>query len=604
MNLELTCRSVSLAAILLTAVPVYLRQIVATNLPAASSLIREEFSQDQRPYWFNQLPEDIQSYLIKKFGPPTATPTPPLSGPSASESFSASVTTTAGSSTDTSSLGSSDVWSRTRSSSVATPTSSAGTTSGFSTRTSSSSPTQSTSTSASSESLSRSASSSSPSSSVSSSFSSSQTAPSESPTDTPPDAPPVSSSGLSHNQKIGLGVGIPIGIVGAAIIFLGCCFLLRRRRDKRKIDGSVPPSDPGFIPRGIFASRSMENVEHQTPLTRHLNQSSHDLWHSNWDEERSDSMEHARTHNPYAYPAAGNAAPFHNNNNINPHDSTYSDDLEVNDDNFSGMSYSNPGVPINNPAPIHYSPDASTSPHDPRPVMAFHTHSSNRARGMRMSYQSLRSVAEQSEPDDDVDSPVLGRHVSQGRSLMGPASPPLAAAASQIKRKPVGSPPPQPIDTSPAAAAAQRKLLRQTMPEHSGSSSSGLALSTSTANTSMSSGLNGTASAAAGDNSKEEPETPISPLSPPLSNRVPSNPFSYDYVEDYGPEYHHSGYGFIDVEDGLYGGNTSLSRYPEPKLGSGSRRKSSSKTEWPLRNLVGSGSRRKSSPLWDRIYEE
>jgi hypothetical protein len=120
----------------------------------------------------------------------------------------------------------------------------------------------------------------------------------------------------------------------------------------------------------------------------------------------------------------------------------------------------------------------------------------------------------------------------------------------------------------------------------------------------MSSGLNGTASAAAGDNSKEEPETPISPLSPPLSNRVPSNPFSYDYVEDYGPEYHHSGYGFIDVEDGLYGGNTSLSRYPEPKLGSGSRRKSSSKTEWPLRNLVGSGSRRKSSPLWDRIYEE
>jgi hypothetical protein len=77
---------------------------------------------------------------------------------------------------------------------------------------------------------------------------------------------------------------------------------------------------------------------------------------------------------------------------------------------------------------------------------------------------------------------------------------------------------------------------------------------------------------------------------------APTNPFKsdYSYVEDYGPEYQN---GYIDHEDGMYGGNTSLDRYPDP-----SPPRRSSKTEWPLRNL-SLGHRRKSSPLWDRVYE-
>jgi hypothetical protein len=122
------------------------------------------------------------------------------------------------------------------------------------------------------------------------------------------------------------------------------------------------------------------------------------------------------------------------------------------------------------------------------------------------------------------------------------------------------------------------------MPEHSGSSSSGLALTTSSGFTSTSSGLDA--------HNNNEAASPVSPL----SARAPSYPFNYDsYVEDYGPEYANM---HVDVENGLYGGHTSLSRYPE------SRRKSS-KTEWPLRNMIGSGHRRKSSsPVWDRVYEE
>jgi hypothetical protein len=90
-----------------------------------------------------------------------------------------------------------------------------------------------------------------------------------------------------------------------------------------------------------------------------------------------------------------------------------------------------------------------------------------------------------------------------------------------------------------------------------------------------------------------------------------STPISYNnkytaYEEDYGPEYQHQPQRarndtYIDMEDSLYGGNTSLSRYPAPPS------PKSSKTEWPLRNFVGgSSNRRKSqshSPLWDRVYE-
>ena len=89
--------SISLAQILLTAVPESLRQIAATNLPAVSSILWEEFLDDKRPEWFLELPWEIQNYLIRKFGPQTAWPTeaPASSGLEGSGWSSATVSRTA-----------------------------------------------------------------------------------------------------------------------------------------------------------------------------------------------------------------------------------------------------------------------------------------------------------------------------------------------------------------------------------------------------------------------------------------------------------------------------------------------------------------------------
>jgi hypothetical protein len=221
---------------------------------------------------------------------------------------------------------------------------------------------------------------------------------------------------------------------------------------------------------------------------------------------------------------------------------------------------------------------------DPQPIMApalYHTHSSNRARGKRTSYSSLHSVAELSEPDENAESPVLGRQATPLQRKRRPSMPmvleiPAVPRAVTIKRKPVGESPPV---ISPAAEAASQSLLRPAMThiDHSGSSSSGLALST---NSSTGAGY------------QTDPTSPISPI----SQHAPVNPFKndYSYVEDYGPEYQS---GYIDHEDGLYGGNRSLDRYPDP-----SPPRRSSKTEWPLRNL-SLGHRRNRSPMWDRVYE-
>jgi hypothetical protein len=224
--------------------------------------------------------------------------------------------------------------------------------------------------------------------------------------------------------------------------------------------------------------------------------------------------------------------------------------------------------------------------HDPQPIMApalHHTHSSNRARGRRTSYSSLHSVAEVSEPDENMESPVLGRHTTPLQRKRRPSMPmvleiPAAPRAATIKRKPVGE---SPTVISPAAETASQSLLRPTMRlvDHSGSSSSGLALSS---NSSF------------GAANHSDPASPISPV----SQHAPTNPFQndYSYVEDYGPEYQN---GYLDHEDGLYGGNRSLESYPDP-----SPPRRNSKTEWPLRNITGSlGHKRNKSPLWDRVYE-
>ncbi|KAL1605454.1 hypothetical protein SLS60_005004 [Paraconiothyrium brasiliense] len=568
-------RSISLAQILLTAVPESLRQIAATDLPAVSSILWEEFLDDKRPEWFEELPWEVQSYLIRKFGPQTAWPTeaPTSGGFGGSDGFTATVIETASATDATagpsqstqlsdSSKGSSQTSGRANES-TKVPTSTA---SGD--RTSELTRSATSFTSASSQ-TSISESSPSPSRTISSSINLAKPSESSTPSLTPePEAPASSNNGLSRDQKIGLGVGIPFGLLGAAALFLVCCMLCRRRK-KKHVEGSIPPASPGFIPRFAFQDRSHDG-EHRTSLIRQTNRSTHDV-RAAWDDEGVDPTESMTAQNPYAW---NDLATYnHTNTPAQVPTSAYS----VLDNGIEETNYSNVPVMMMN---------------DPKPIMApalYHTHSSNRARGKRTSYTSLHSVAEVSEPDETLESPVLGRHISPNHSPARNLMPtPSVPADAQIRRKPLPSSPPltplpnapSPVATSPAAQAASHKLLRQTMPEHSGSSSSGLALTTS-------SGLSSGSSLAI----HAEATSPISPV----SNRAPSNPFHYDsYVEDYGPEYQ---YGYVDVDDGLYGGNTSLSQYPDP-------RRKNSKTEWPLRNIVGGQQRRRSSPIWEKIYEE
>lgn len=508
--------AVSLAQVLLTALPLSLRLIAATNVPAVSSILWEEFLDDKKPQWFLELPWDIQSYLIHEFGPQTAWPTePPATQVPASE-------TSAWQSSETNSITSDAI----SSSATDSASDSASTTSISSTSSAESSTTSSTSLA------------STPSRSRASSASSAPTASMA----TDPVAPESSNSGLTRRQKIGIGLGVPFALLGVAALLFGCCFLLRRRR-RRHIEGSQPPSSPGFIPRFSFQDRafSSDHYEHRAPLNPGFNQSSQDVGATNWEDEGYDPAEMEAPQRASTFP------------------------------------------PIAAPMTMH----------DPKPIMApalYHTHSSNRARGKRTSYTSLHSVAEVTEPDEDMlESPVLGRNQTTPprqtlRRLSTPLHmdmPPAVPAVATIKRKPV---PTSPTPTSPAAEAASRSLLRPplTMPNNSGSSSSGMAVSS--ASNSSGHGYH-----------SDDLSSPISPL----SSHAPKNPFAggYDYLEDYGPEYSNDGY--LDVEDGLYGGNRSLDRYPDP-----SSPRKSSKTEWPLKNMVGSGNKRTRSPMWDRVYEK
>ncbi|EAT85136.1 hypothetical protein SNOG_07670 [Parastagonospora nodorum SN15] len=528
----------SFAEVLLTAIPLSLRQIAATNAPAVSSILWREFLDDNRPQWFLNLPYDIQSYLVKEFGPETARlPTPPSqttdgqatptqsswqwpistgdlrSSQTVSSRFGAivgefgedvnvgvSFSVTIPKSIrncildcDASNIIQSATVSSTASSTVASST--ARTNSG---------------------------------STPSATFD--------------PISPPASNSELTRTQKIGLGIGISLGIFGAAAMLLGCCFLLRRRRNKHE-DGSQPPSSPGFIPRFAFQDKSTENLEHRRPLNPAHNQFGLDHGNTNWEDEGYDPYEST------AYDPAPMAM------GTSPHPPAY---------------------------PPREAPQQMTM-QDAQPIMApalFHTHSSNRARGKRTSYSSLHSVKELSEPDENAESPVLGRQTTPLQRKRRPSMPmvleiPSVPRSATIKRKPV---PESPTGISPAAEAASKSLLRPSIRhvEYSGSSSSGLALSSNSSNGAY----------------HTDPTSPISPL----SQNAPVNSFSndYSYVEDYGPEYQN---GYLDQEDGLYGGHRSLDRYPTP-----SPPRRSSKTEWPLRNM-SIGHKRSKSPMWDRVYE-
>jgi hypothetical protein len=526
-----------------------------------SSILWEEFLDDNRPQWFLNLPYDIQSYLVKEFGPETARlPTPPTT-------TGAEATPTMSSWPWPSSTAEPQSSQTSPSASYSVPSSAAQSSSA-----SSQSVTFSTST-RSSASSSRSASNAGSSISARTSSKSTPSASSD------PVAPSASNDGLTRNQKIGLGVGIPLGIFGAAALLFGCCFLLRRRRN-RHVAGSVPPSSPGFIPRFAFQDKSTDHVDHRTPLNPGHNQFSRDTEAGNWDDDGYDPYENT-AYDP-ALMAMGSAAMGGGaSNHRNPFPPTHA------------SKYTSPPTHADEFEPIHEAPATNASPQmsmqDTQPIMApviFHTHSSNRARGRRTSYSSLHSVAELSEPDENMESPILGRQTTPLHRKRRPSMPmvlemPSVPRTATIKRKPV---PESPTGISPAAEAASASLLRPAIrpTDHSGSSSSGLALSTNS-------------NSSYGASYHTDPTSPISPI----SQNAPINPFKndYSYVEDYGPEYQN---GYLDHDDGVYGGNRSLDRYPDPEK----TRRSSLKTEWPLRNLTGSlGRTRNKSPMWDRVYE-
>jgi hypothetical protein len=489
-------RSIELAKILLTAIPESLRAIAVTNLPAVSSILWRDFLDNNKPEWFKDLPPDVQSYLIEQFGPSTA-----WELPTATDASNAATTTEAVSATSEASSGSVVV------TSILTVTiGSIG-------------------------------------------------VPIAAPSSTSASAPAAAPAGLTRTQKlgIGIGVGLPLAMLFTAALVLGCCFYLRRRH-KKSVDGSQPPSSPGFIPRFAF----QEKGEHHAPLTgksrdRHISQDTNYSGYSNWDDDVIETMENSQR--AYGHGAA---------------------------------SDSGHGAPI--PAPPSY-----------------HTHSSNRARGKRTSYSSLHSVQEVHEPEE---SPVLPRDGFRPspprRTSFG-----LVPGPAQTKRKPVPSmsatsTPRSSIQSNPdkntpataaAAATASQGLRRQPMSEHTNSGSTMSSFDSLSPSPGFGNHTAVTASPVSAM-SVSPPKTPRTPKTP--KTQKPKNPFSndYSYVEDYGPEYQNV-FQYDDLENGLYGGNTDLSRYPQyPEVPPA---KSPSRTEWPLRNL--SGHKRDKSPLWDRVYE-
>ncbi|RAR08361.1 hypothetical protein DDE82_002342 [Stemphylium lycopersici] len=626
--------------VLITALPQSLRQIAATNIPAVSSILWEEFLDDNRPQWFNELPYDIQSYLIDEFGPATAAP-PETDAVQTDITASVTGLPSVTSLSQASNTGSSLLGSES-SGITSTPTAS--------------------SSRVSSETLSSTSSSeSSPASSISSTASTLSTlrssAPNSSPISTPsatpsasadPVAPASSESGLTRGEKIGIGVGVPLAVLAIAALLFGCCFLLRRKRRKH-IEGSQPPSSPGFIPRFSFQDRGLggDHYEHRAPLNARLHQPSRFVEDTNWDDDGYDAAPMSTAYQGHTIPPAAAPTP----SQANALATAGTSELE--------------GV---NSIPTNSTPMAMQDNHTP--ILApglYHSHSSNRARGRRTSYTSLHSVAEVMEPDEETnaESPILGRQYNRNspprtspprnkpsKSISSLDMLPVPTVAS-VKRKPVPTST-SPVANSPAAAEASRSLLRPWLARggaagggdySGGSSSSGLAVSSLS-----SSWYSGKGSGRY--HASDEESAPISPITgsqsqppppPPQSQaqqyRQPppqqqqqqqneiqkqsSNPFAtnYAYLEDYGPEYYsHHGYHGVDdtaydQEDDLYGGNKSFHPYPEA---ADQHARKSSKTEWPLRNVLsgngssgaesgwggrGQGQRRALSPIWDRVYE-
>lgn len=169
----------------------------------------------------------------------------------------------------------------------------------------------------------------------------------------------------------------------------------------------------------------------------------------------------------------------------------------------------------------------------------YHSHSSNRARGRRISHSSLQSVAEMREPEHDepaaaaaaaavgnAESPVLGRYYQHKRGLAANKREGKSVAHSpSIRRKPVGVQSPFEGYGATSWGEGERAMHTPSRP--------GLAPLLPTAQ------YGGSGSSSSG-----------------LAASSHSSLSSYAYVEDYGPEYYYGG--------GAYNGG-----YEEAHIGRG-----------------------------------
>ncbi|KAJ4985375.1 hypothetical protein SVAN01_09130 [Stagonosporopsis vannaccii] len=382
-----------------------------------------------------------------------------------------------------------------------------------------------------------------------------------------PESPSESSSGLSQGAKIGIGLGVPLGVLALLAVIVPFCIACRKNKPK-KSSGYEPPSSPGFMPHGAFQEKSTSYQEYRRPLNR--NQS----WEQDdelWMQPVADDSPHRQQHNAANMPM--------------------------------GKSTNVVGPPL------------------------VHTHSSNRARGKRTSHSSLHAVAEVTEPDEEHATYAANNHAPRRSSMPSCPSdlPPIPTNAS-IRRKPLSTGSViSPVESPAVSPVAERgsyghfSLLRPAVlqQDYSGSSSSGLAATLSSPEDSRRSSAN---------TAPTEPDAQSPIASPPpqqktanpftttqndyIDNRF-SNPFTNDhaYIEDYGPEYSS---GYVDVNDGHYGGHRSLDAYPTVPEKSDRRASKAALggmtewplKEWPLKNLGSMGrGRRERSPQWDRVYE-
>ncbi|KAJ4333344.1 hypothetical protein N0V95_009454, partial [Ascochyta clinopodiicola] len=194
-----------------------------------------------------------------------------------------------------------------------------------------------------------------------------------------PDSQPASSSGLTEGQKIGIGIGVPLGFLALAAVLIPLCFACRKK--KKKVSGYEPPPSPGFMPHGAFQEKSTSYQEYRRPLNNPTLSRS-----QSWDHDDELWMPEEPQHRA---PNAMSDSPMGNS------------------------------TTIVGPALVH-------------------THSSNRARGKRTSYNSLHSVAEVREPDDEYVAYAPHKRMTRRPSMpLRPQDLPPIPASAGIHRKPI-----------------------------------------------------------------------------------------------------------------------------------------------------------------------